>query len=124
MEEVSLVSNMFGIIISDFPEVMVTKSSQKQDLPPTRDIGIHDHGLLGAYNLIFASEGNSLCGDRAHLPCKIKKLSCAQSCSSPHTLPKGFGPIGCPPRYLHIHSDTDPEKLLVSTSTVSMGKRS
>lgn len=35
----------------------------------------------------------------------------------------GSGPTGCPPRYLHTDSKTDPVKSLMVTSPISSGKQ-
>lgn len=61
-------------------------------------------------------------GDRVQLLCQVMEVAFStQSPSSPCMLSPngGFGCLACSPRYLHMPSNIDPEKLSMVTSTSS-----
>lgn len=109
-----LVIYLLHTIISDFPEVKVTEILRRPD-----------PSLLVSPDLVSASEQIPLHGNWAHHPCTIAKAAFGTQTLFFMYLPpnEGLGPTGCPPRYLHTLSKTDPVKLLMVTSTSSTGKK-
>lgn len=110
-EDVTLVTYLLDIIISDFPEVMVTKV-------------LDQHMALACWLPWPASEQSPPYVTWAHLQRHSGCLWYSNPLFSMNLPPDaGSGPTGCPPRYLHTVSKTDPVKSLLVTSPISSGKQ-